>query len=76
MIHFDDLTEAEIAFRQMLDRKPSDFERRNTPFSIWAKQARERWAATPEGKRALAQAELRRGKIRRRIVGAGPPPAA
>jgi hypothetical protein len=72
MIHFDDLTEAELAFRALLTRKKSDFERRNTPFSIWCQQAREAWAQRPEGKRAIAEAEAKAGKVRRRVVGGEP----
>lgn len=63
MIDFDDLTEAEQRMRDILSR-PGELAR-------FAKAARERWARTPEGKRAIAECELKRGKVRRRVQGEG-----
>lgn len=59
MIEFDDLTEAELDFRALLERP--------TAYARWARAAREAWARTPAGQEAIAQCELRRGK-RRRVV--------
>lgn len=59
MIDFDDLTEAELAMRDILSH-PGKLAR-------FAQQARERWARTPEGKLAIRECENRRGKVRRRV---------
>lgn len=76
MIRYDDLTKEELEFRALITRKKSDFERTNTPFSIWAQACREAWAQTPEGKRAIAECEGKRGKIRRRVVNSDEPSGA
>lgn len=76
MIRYDDLTELEQAFRVLITRRKSDFERRDTPFSIWAQACREAWAQTPEGRRAIAECEGKRGKIRRRVVNSVEPSGA
>lgn len=68
MIHFADLTKEELEFRALITRKKSDFERTDTPFSIWAQACREEWAQTPAGKRAIAECEGKRYKIRRRVT--------
>lgn len=68
MIHYDDLTEAELAVRKLLDRPKWEFESKvDTPFRRWAREAREAWARTPAGQRAIAECELKRGKVRRRV---------
>lgn len=72
MIHYPDLTELELEMRALLTRKRSDFERRDTPFSLWAAQVRAAWAQTREGKRAIAECESKAGKVRRTISGAPP----
>jgi hypothetical protein len=54
---FEDLTEAEVEFRALLERP--------TAYARWARAARERWAKTPAGLEAVALCELRRGKLRR-----------
>jgi hypothetical protein len=67
VIDFPDLTPLELATRKLLTRKSSDFERGyhpETPFRRWARECREDWAARPEGQRAIAQCELKRGKVR------------
>jgi len=66
MIHFDDLTDKEIELRELLTRKKSDFERRDTPFARWCQELRDAWAQSPEGKRAIAEAPSKRDKARRR----------
>lgn len=66
MIHFDDLTEAEVAFRAMLTNHR--WEKKHTPFALWCQQVRDEWEATPAGQRALAGCEAKRGKIHRRVV--------
>lgn len=70
MIHFPDLTPAELEMRKLLTRKRSDFERGydpETPFRRWARECREAWAATPAGQRAIAECEGKRYKVRRRV---------
>lgn len=61
MIDFPDLTEAELAMRDILSR-PREL-------AQFARAARERWARTPEGQVAIAECENRRGKVRRRVQG-------
>lgn len=75
MVPYDDLTEAELAVRKLLDRPKWSFEREDPkdPFRKWARELREEWARTPAGKRAIAECESKRGKVRRRVQGeAGP----
>lgn len=72
MIDYPDLTPAELEMRKLLTRNPSDFERKTTPFARWAQAIRDAWAATPEGQRAIAENEHKRGKVRRRILGDAP----
>ena len=72
MIHFNDLTPEEIAVRALLTRKTSDWERRDTRFARWCQALRDEWAASPAGKRALAECEAKAGKVRRRVLGGGP----
>lgn len=59
MIHFDDLTERELAFRKLL-QQPGAFAR-------WAREVRAAWLRTPEGRRAVRECEGKRGKRRRRV---------
>ena len=72
MIHFDDLTPEEIAVRALLTRRTSDWERRDTRFARWCQALRDEWAASPAGKRALAECEAKSGKVRRRWQGGAP----
>lgn len=71
MIDFDDLTAEELAVRKLLERPKWSWEREppNDPFRAWARATREAWARTPEGQRAIAECENRRGKVRRRVQG-------
>lgn len=59
MVPCDDLTEAELAMRDILShpRKLAEF----------GKAARARWARTPAGQRAIRECESKRGKVRRRV---------
>lgn len=65
MIDYPDLTPAELAMRDILShpRKLAEF----------GKAAREAWARTPEGQRAIRECEQKRGKVRRRVQGEGGP---
>lgn len=58
---YDDLTEAEQEMRAILSHPGK--------LAQFGKEARARWAKTPEGQRAIAQCELKRGKVRRRVQG-------
>ena len=71
MVPYDDLTEEERAFRELLDRNPGAWERGETKradrFSQWASGVRAAWARTPQGRRAIAEAPAKIGKKRRRV---------
>lgn len=61
MIHVEDLTEAEQAFRALLDRPPSAWER-GSRYSTWAKGVRDEWLASPAGVEATRLLHERRGR--------------
>lgn len=52
MIHFDDLTDEEQAFRALLDEHV--FESKTTIYARWARAVRAQWEKTPAGKAAVA----------------------
>ena len=57
----DPLTEAEQAFREMLDRPVAAWERKDSRYSRWAKGARDKWLASPAGVEAVRRLHERKG---------------
>lgn len=64
MVPYDDLSEAELDFRALLERPAA--------YAQWARSARAAWARTPAGQQAIALCEVRRGKHRRSVGSDGP----